>query len=72
MSLFEPCALCGNYGHYPPECHLAEPAPILPDVKVSLVIVPSAEERMVILLGEIQIQLKRITKELQTIKRKIR
>ncbi len=69
---YPPCSLCGCYGHYAPECHLAVPALTLPEVKVSLVIVPSAEERMVIILGEIQIQLKKMTEELQTIKRKIR
>ncbi len=67
-----PCSLCGAYGHYTPECSLATPAPTLPDVKVQISVSPSPEEQMVIILGEIQVQLRRITEELHTIKRKLR
>jgi len=61
---YKPCSLCGNYGHYAPECHLAEPAPTLPDIEVSLTVRPSPEEQMVTLLTEIRAELEQIRKML--------
>lgn len=76
MSLYDPCGCCGSYEHIAEDCPLDTGLPTVTNVTIrndrDTTIYPTPEERAVLILEKIHIDLRGVLKELRTIKRKIR